>query len=118
MCKSFIDWLTTCAGEPFNNLDAVLAAIDIATEPLGLHFSHRKITVSTVGLIPEIRRFCQHRGAAQLAVSLHAPTDEIRDWIAPVNRRYPLAELMACLRCVLPTWPCQIGSFPLIARKV
>jgi len=54
------------------------------------------VTVSTVGLVPEMRAFCA-RSPAQLAVSLHAPTDAIRDRIAPVNRRYPLSELIGAL---------------------
>lgn len=85
-------------GEPLNNMQAVMDAVAIATEPLGLHFSKNKITVSTVGLVPEIRRFCEAGCPAQLAVSLHAPNDRIRDWIAPVNRRYNLDMLMNCLR--------------------
>lgn len=63
-------------GEPLHNLDAVLTALQVFTDPLGLHFSHNKITVSTVGLVPEMRRFAAHSNA-QLAVSLHAPTDEV-----------------------------------------
>ena len=56
-----------------------------------------QVTVSTVGLVPEIRRFCA-QSRSQLAVSLHATTDEVRDWIAPVNRRWNLAQLMGVLR--------------------
>ena len=53
--------------------------------------------MSTVGLVPEIRRFCAE-SRSQLAVSLHATTDDVRDWIAPVNRRWKLAQLMDVLR--------------------
>lgn len=88
-------------GEPLHNTEAVLAAIAIMTHPLGLHLSHNKITVSTVGLVDEIRQFAA-RSNAQLAVSLHATTDEVRDWIVPVNRRYDLAALMACLAELYP----------------
>ena len=56
-----------------------------------------QVTVSTVGLVPEIRRFCAE-SRSQLAVSLHATTDDVRDWIAPVNRRWKLAQLMDVLR--------------------
>lgn len=73
-------------GEPLHNLEAVRRAISILCHPRGLQFSPNKVTVSTVGLVPEIRTLagsCR----AQLAVSLHATTDEVRDWIAPVNRR-------------------------------
>ena len=91
-------------GEPLNNTEAVLTAIEIASHKIGLRFGKNKITVSTVGLVPDIRTFCA-RSSAQLAVSLHAPTDEIRDWIAPINRRYPLQELIGCLEYALFTAP-------------
>jgi 23S rRNA (adenine2503-C2)-methyltransferase len=86
------------AGEPFHNFDAVHRAIAIATHPLGLHFSKNKITVSTVGLVPEIERFCKSDVTAQLAVSLHATNDALRNEIVPVNRRYNLNMLMTTLR--------------------
>lgn len=73
-------------GEPLHNLEAVRRAISILCHPCGLQFSPNKVTVSTVGLVPEIWALagsCR----AQLAVSLHATTDKVRDWIAPVNRR-------------------------------
>jgi len=89
-------------GEPLHNLDAVLAATSIFCHPMGLHMSHNKISVSTVGLVPEMERFCRE-SSAQLAVSLHATTDEVRDWIVPVNRRYPIHELMASLRSLFPS---------------
>lgn len=66
-------------GEPLHNLNAVVSAIEILTCPLGLHMSHNKITVSTVGLVPEIREFMKTKGSrVQLALSLHATTDEVR----------------------------------------
>jgi hypothetical protein len=86
-----------------------MKSIEIATHPLGLHFSKNKITVSTVGLVPEIRRFCHTETTAQLAVSLHAPNDSIRDQLVPVNCKYGLQELMTCLRCALIN-ECQAGS--------
>lgn len=76
-------------GEPMHNLPAVLPSLDILVQPLGLHLSRNKVTVSTVGLVPEMRQVAAS-GAAVLAVSLHATTDEVRDWIVPVNRRYNL----------------------------
>lgn len=93
------------AGEPLNNYDAVMRAISIATHPMGLHFSKNKVTVSTVGLVPQLRRFCRSGIAAQLAVSLHAPNDALRSTIVPVNRTHSLALLTDCLRC-------DPGSFP------
>ncbi|KXZ48715.1 hypothetical protein GPECTOR_26g618 [Gonium pectorale] len=80
-------------GEPLNNFDAILAT--------GLELSRNKIIVSTVGLVPEMRQFIASR-AAKLAVSLHATTDEVRDWLVPTNRRYPMAELLGALREAFP----------------
>ena len=73
-------------GEPLHNFEAVRRSIAILCHPQGLQLSHNKVSVSTVGLIPEIRALVA-TCSAQLAVSLHATTDEVRDWIAPVNRR-------------------------------
>ncbi|KAG2436286.1 hypothetical protein HXX76_006597 [Chlamydomonas incerta] len=86
-------------GEPLHNYDAVMAAIEILAT--GLELSRNKIIVSTVGLVPEMRRFIAS-GRAKLAVSLHATTDEVRDWIVPTNRRYPLDELLGALREAFP----------------
>ncbi|KAJ9526768.1 hypothetical protein QJQ45_017480 [Haematococcus lacustris] len=91
-------------GEPLHNLEAVVDSINIMSSALGLHLSHNKITVSTVGLVPEIMSLVP-RCRAQLAVSLHATTDEVRDWIVPVNRRYPLHCLMSTLRTLFPSPP-------------
>jgi 23S rRNA (adenine2503-C2)-methyltransferase len=81
-------------GEPLLNLDAVGAAIDV----LGEWISLRRITVSTVGLVPGIRRLAAWPRRPNLAVSLHAPDDARRSDLMPVNRSWPLAELMAALR--------------------
>jgi adenine C2-methylase RlmN of 23S rRNA A2503 and tRNA A37 len=94
---------SVCAleGEPFNNYDAVMSAIRIATHPMGLHFSKNKVTVSTVGLVPQIKRFCRSSMPAQLAVSLHATNDALRNEIVPINRTHSLAHLTNALRCAL-----------------
>jgi 23S rRNA (adenine2503-C2)-methyltransferase len=84
-------------GEPMHNLDAVIPATHILLHREGLDFSQRKVTVSTSGLVPEILRFGAE-SPARLAVSLNATTDEVRDWLMPINRKYPLAELMHALR--------------------
>ncbi|GAX77170.1 hypothetical protein CEUSTIGMA_g4615.t1 [Chlamydomonas eustigma] len=86
-------------GEPLHNYNALLAAIDILAE--GLCLSRSKIIVSSVGLVPEIRSFLDTK-KAKLAVSLHATTDEVRDWIVPVNRRYPIKELISLLQGYFP----------------
>jgi 23S rRNA (adenine2503-C2)-methyltransferase len=93
-------------GEPLHNMDAVCRAIEIMKCPLGLHLSHNKLTVSTVGLVPEMRKFLSTPIglSVQLALSLHATTDEIRDWIVPVNKKqgHNLASLMSCLEDHFP----------------
>jgi 23S rRNA (adenine2503-C2)-methyltransferase len=83
-------------GEPLANYRSVLAAVRRITDPLphGLGISQRHVTVSTVGLVPAIRRLAGERLAVTLAVSLHAPDDELRDQLVPVNRRWPVAEVL------------------------
>ncbi len=84
-------------GEPFHNYDAVMGAVALLNDPRGFGLGYRHITISTVGLVPEILRFTHEGIQVNLAISLHAPTDEQRARIMPVNRRYPVAELMvAC----------------------
>lgn len=84
-------------GEPFANYDEVVRAIDLLTHPEGMAVSPRRITVSTVGLVPEILRLGRERPRVRLAVSLAAASDELRDRLVPVNRRYPLDRLMAAV---------------------
>jgi len=84
-------------GEPLANYDAVVTAMEILTAEWGYAISPRRITVSTVGLAPLIPRFIADT-RVNLAVSLHGTTDEQRERIVPVNRRYPLATLMAACR--------------------
>jgi 23S rRNA (adenine2503-C2)-methyltransferase len=86
-------------GEPLANYAAVVAAMEILTAEWGYAISPRRITVSTVGLAPEIPRFIAET-RVNLAVSLHAPTDRQRERLVPVNRRYPLAALLAACRDV------------------
>ena len=86
-------------GEPLANYDAVVTAVELLTAEWGYAISPRRITVSTVGLAPEIPRFIAET-RVNLAVSLHAPTDRQRDRLVPVNRRYPLAVLLEACRAV------------------
>jgi 23S rRNA (adenine2503-C2)-methyltransferase len=86
-------------GEPMANYDRVWAAVERLHGDLGL--SARHLTVSTVGVIPGIRRLTTERLPVNLAVSLHAANDELRDALVPINRRYPLGELMAACRAYL-----------------
>jgi 23S rRNA (adenine2503-C2)-methyltransferase len=88
-------------GEPFHNYDAVMHAMRLLHDPHGFGLGHRHITISTVGLVPEIDRFAGEGVQVNLAISLHAPTDEQRSRMMPVNRRYPIAALLAaCARYV------------------
>jgi len=84
-------------GEPLLNYDNVAAAIRILMDPAGINLSRRRITLSTAGVVPMINRVGAELGV-KLAVSLHAATDELRDILVPINRKYPIAELMAALR--------------------
>ena len=85
-------------GEPLANYAATWQAIETLTDERGYHLGARRITLSTVGLVPGIRRLADEGLPINLAVSLHAPDDELRDQLVPVNRRYPLGELMAAVR--------------------
>jgi 23S rRNA (adenine2503-C2)-methyltransferase len=85
-------------GEPFLNYDAVLAALDVLNDPEGLAIGHRRITVSTAGVIPGIARWASEGRPYKLAVSLNAPEDAVRSAIMPVNRRWPIAGLLDAVR--------------------
>lgn len=93
-------------GEPLHNVGNVIRALEILTHPHGLALAPRKITVSTVGLVPGIKKFGEDGAKANLAVSLNATTDEVRSKIMPINKRYPIPELLGTIR-----------EFPLKGRK-
>ncbi|KAF7022933.1 hypothetical protein CFC21_035563 [Triticum aestivum] len=97
-------------GEPLHNVDNVIKASSIMVDEQGLQFSPRKVTVSTSGLVPEIKRFLNESNC-DLAVSLNATTDEVRDWIMPINRRYNLSMLLGTLREELRLRPKSIVLF-------
>lgn len=84
-------------GEPFLNYDAVLQSVRVLTERAGFNLGARHITLSTSGVVPGIRRFTEEGLQVGLAVSLHAPNDALRGRLVPLNRRYPIRELLdAC----------------------
>ena len=85
-------------GEPLHNYEEVAKFVRIATDPLGMAFSPRRVTLSTSGLVPGIYRMIEDELPCNLAVSLNATTDEVRDQIIPINTKYPIAELMAAVR--------------------
>ncbi len=83
-------------GEPLQNVENVIKAMNIITDGEGIAVSRRRITLSTSGIAPKIVEVAEATGV-RLAISLHAPTDEIRSQIMPINKKYPLAEVMkAC----------------------
>jgi 23S rRNA (adenine2503-C2)-methyltransferase len=84
-------------GEPLYNFDNVKAALAIVTDGDGLALSRRRVTLSTAGVVPMIRRAGEEIGSS-LAISLHAVRDEIRDVIVPINKKYPIAELLEACR--------------------
>ena len=84
-------------GEPLYNFDNVRDAVAIVADGEGLALSKRRITLSTSGVVPEIPRWGEQAGT-MLAISLHAVRDELRDKLVPINRKYPIAELMAACR--------------------
>jgi 23S rRNA (adenine2503-C2)-methyltransferase len=84
-------------GEPLYNFENVKAALQLVADGDGLALSKRRITLSTAGVVPMIRRAGEEIGCS-LAISLHAVRDELRDVLVPLNRKYPIAELMAAVR--------------------
>ncbi|KAH9708941.1 Radical SAM domain-containing protein [Citrus sinensis] len=84
-------------GEPLHKVENVIKAANIMVHEQGLHFSPRKVTVSTSGLVPQLKQFLNESNCA-LAVSLNATTDEVRNWIMPINRKYKLGLLIETLR--------------------
>ena len=91
-------------GEPFHNYEAVMEAVALLNDPHGFGLGHRHITISTVGLVDKIDAFATEHCQVNLAISLHAPNDTLRSSFMPVNRRYPIAQLMAaCERYVTAT---------------
>lgn len=85
-------------GEPFHNYQNTLAAIDRLNDPKGFNLGARRFTISTVGLVPMIRKFADEKRQINLAISLHAANDEKRSAMLPVNRRYPIEEVISACR--------------------
>jgi 23S rRNA (adenine2503-C2)-methyltransferase len=85
-------------GEPLHNYDAVMTALDIISDTRGLNIGPSKISISTVGVAPNIRRLADEQRPYSLALSLHAANDERRSSLIPVNARWPLAELLDACR--------------------
>jgi 23S rRNA (adenine2503-C2)-methyltransferase len=97
-------------GEPLQNYSALVPALRVMLDDHGYGLSRRRVTVSTSGVVPMIERLQQDCPVA-LAVSLHAPTDALRDQLVPLNRKYPLAELLAACRQYLDAAPRDFITF-------
>jgi 23S rRNA (adenine2503-C2)-methyltransferase len=93
-------------GEPLHNYDATMKALRILADPDGLALHPKRVTLSTVGLLPALERLATERLMPNLAISLHATTDEVRSRLVPLNKRYPIEDLIAALR-----------RFPLAKRR-
>ena len=85
-------------GEPLHNYDATMKALRMLADEQGLGVHPKRVTLSTVGVLPALERLASEPLMPNLAVSLHATTDEMRDQLVPINRKYKLAELMAALK--------------------
>jgi len=85
-------------GEPFQNYDNTLEAVDRLNDPRSFNLGARRFTISTVGLVPRIRQFASEKRQINLAVSLHAANDELRSKLLPINTKYPLSELIPACR--------------------
>lgn len=85
-------------GEPFHNYDATMQAIERLNHPEGMGLGARRFTISTVGLVPAIKRFTAEHRQINLAVSLHASDDDLRSSMLPINKKYPISELIQTCR--------------------
>ena len=85
-------------GEPFDNYDNVMKFIDIINDDNGISIGARHITISTSGIIPKIKKFTEEKRQINLAISLHAPNDELRTKIMKINKAYPLKEVIASVK--------------------
>lgn len=92
------------SGEPLLNYDELMQLLRILNSPLAFNISYRRLTVSTCGIVPEIIRLAEEGLPITLAVSLHAPNDDIRSSLMPINKRYPILQLLdACKYYIMKT---------------
>ncbi|HKB55991.1 MAG TPA: 23S rRNA (adenine(2503)-C(2))-methyltransferase RlmN [Lacunisphaera sp.] len=95
---SFDNLVVMGMGEPLHNYDAIIRALTILNAPWGLGFGARRITLSTSGLVPKIKQLADEPLGIRLAISLHGATDEVREQIMPINKKWPLKELLPAVR--------------------
>lgn len=103
-------------GEPLLNFDNVVAAMDIMMDDFAYGLSKRRVTLSTSGVLPELERL-REASPVSLAVSLHAPNDELRNKLVPINKKYPLAELMALCKKYFKNEPKRKVTFEYVMLK-
>jgi 23S rRNA (adenine2503-C2)-methyltransferase len=103
-------------GEPLLNFDAVVSAMSIMLDDFAYGLSKRRVTLSTSGLIPEMERLRAVSGVS-LAVSLHAPNNELRDILVPINKKYPLNDLMNICRTYFKDEPRRVVTFEYVMLK-
>jgi len=105
-------------GEPMHNFDAVADFVRLVTDPAGFAFSPRHVTLSTVGVVPGITRMIDEQLPCNLAISLNATTDEVRNRLMPINRKYPLVSLLAAMRDFVTAFPKRrmLIAFVLLAQ--
>lgn len=98
-CKEKISHVVLMGiGEPFDNYDNVMNFVNIINDPKGINIGIRHITLSTCGLIPKIKQFTNERAGVNLAISLHAPNDKIRNEIMPINKAYSVNEIISAIK--------------------
>lgn len=103
-------------GEPLLNFDSVLAAMNLMMDDFAYGLSKRRVTLSTSGVLPELERL-RTLSPVSLAVSLHAPTDELRNVLVPINKKYPLAQLMALCKTYFENEPRRKVTFEYVMLK-
>lgn len=86
------------AGEPFLNFDELMKALRVMASPKGLHIVPNRVTISTAGIVPRIRDLAEQEDRPHLAISLAAPNDELRDELMPINKKWPLSELLSACK--------------------
>ena len=117
-CDAITNIVFMGMGEPLDNLGPVVDSLRLMTAPEAMRISTRKVTVSTSGLVDKIKDFQKENIHINLAISLNATDDKIRDQLMPINKKYPIKTLMNCLRNypLKPQWlkgiPCKINLIP------
>jgi 23S rRNA (adenine2503-C2)-methyltransferase len=105
-------------GEPLANFRHVWRAVEILNDPDAVGLGARRVTISTSGLVPRIQELADKSLQVGLAISLHAPTDELRDRLVPVNRKYPIAALLDACRSYAASTGCRVSFEYAMMRDV